>query len=117
MKHLLILAMLVLGTGFAQAQTSNTKEMPMTDMDMPMAEMPNEMDMLANKVVDAFSMFTMHVEKNKMVCMDMCAEKDMMIMDLKMFKKHAEMVLSKKQMKSIMNMMMMEMDMKMDMKK
>ena len=109
MKNLFILAMLILSTGIAQAQTSVT-----TDMDMPMADMPSETVMLANGVQDAFAMYVKHIEMNADVCRISCTEKDMMIMDLKMFKKHAEMVLSTKQMKKIMNMMMMEMDMKMD---
>ena len=113
MKNLLILAMLVLGTGFAQAQTSSMT----TEMDMPMADMPNEMVMLANGVQDAFSMYVKHIEMNADVCRISCMEKDMMISDLKMYKKHSEMVLSKKQMKSIMKMIMMEMDMKMKMDK
>ena len=110
MKHLFLVAMLVLGTGFAQAQTSNTMEMS-TDMEMPM-DTP-DMDMLAKQAIASFTMYMDANDTAAMACKTMCTEKDMMIMDLKMFKKHAEMVLSKKQMKSIMNMMMMEMDMKM----
>ena len=113
MKNLLILAMLVLGTGFAQAQTSSMT----TEMDMPMADMPNEMVMLANGVQDAFAMYVKHIEMNADVCRISCMEKDMMISDLKMYKKHSEMVLSKKQMMKIKKMIMMEMDMKMDMDK
>ena len=113
MKNLLILAMLVLGTGFAQAQTSSMT----TEMDMPMADMPNEMVMLANGVQDAFSMYVKHIEMNADVCRISCMEKDMMISDLKMYKKHSEMVLSKKQMMKIKKMIMVEMDMKMDMDK
>ena len=114
MKNLLILAMLVLGTGFAQAQTSSMT----TDMDMPMADMPSEkMDMLANQVADAFAMYVAHIEMNADSCMASCTEKDSMISDLKMYKKHSEMVLSKKQMMKIKKMIMMEMDMKMDMDK
>ena len=111
MRNLLILAMLVLGTGFAQAQTSNTMKMPM-DMEMPM-DTP-DMDMLAKQAIASFTMYMDANDASAMACKTMCTEKDMMIMDLKMFKKHAEMVLSTKQMKKIMNMMMMEMDMKMD---
>ena len=107
MKNLFILAMLVLGTGFAQAQTSDTMEMP-TDMNMPMAEMPSETVMLANGVQDAFSMYVKHIEMNADVCKISCMEKDMMIMDLKMYMKHSKMVLSKKQMAKVMMMMDME---------
>ena len=116
MRKLFILAMLVLGTGLAQAQTETTTMT--TEMDMPMADMPSEkMDMLANQVADAFAMYVAHIEMNADSCMASCTEKDSMISDLKMYKKHSEMVLSKKQMKKIMEMIMMEMDMKMDMDK
>ena len=111
MKKLILLAMLVLGTGFAVAQTSNTMDMSM-DMEMPI-DTP-DMDMLAKQAIASFTMYMDANDTAAMACKTMCTEKDMMIMDLKMFKKHAEMVLSNKQMKKIMNMMMMEMDMKMD---
>ena len=114
MKKLILLAMLVLGTGFAVAQTSKTMDMSM-DMEMPM-DTP-DMDMLAKQAMASFTAYMDANDAAVMVCKTMCTEKDMMIMDLKMFKKHAEMVLSNKQMKKIMNMMMMEMDMKMDMDK
>ena len=113
MKHLFLLAMLVLGTGFAQAQTSNTMDMPM-DMEMPM-DTP-DMDMLAKKAYNIMVDYMDATSKSAMVCKTMCSNKDMEIMDLKMFKKHAEMVLSKKQLKKVMDMMLMEMDM-MDMDK
>ena len=115
MKNLLILAMLVLGTGFAQAQTSSMT----TEMDMPMADMPNEtkMDSLAYKVHDALAMYVNTSNDARDMCMDMCTKKDKMISDLKMYKKHSEMVLSKKQMMKIKKMIMMEMEMKMDMDK
>ena len=114
MKHLFLLAMLVLGTGFAQAQDMD-KEMPAsTDMEMPM-DTP-DMDMLAKAAYNSLMMYVdssnMEVDKH----MIMCTNKNMEIMDLKMFKKHAEMVLSKKQLKKVMDMMLMEMDM-MDMDK
>ena len=111
MKNLLILAMLVLGTGFAQAQTSSMT----TEMDMPMADMPSEkMDMLANQVADAFAMYVAHIEMNADSCMASCTEKDMEIAKLMLYKKHSMMVLSKKQMRSIHEMIRMEKDMKMD---
>ena len=111
MKNLLILAMLVLGTGFAQAQTSSMT----TEMDMPMADMPSEkMDMLANQVADAFAMYVAHIEMNADSCMASCTEKDMEIAKLMLYKKHSEMVLSNKQMMKIKKMIMMEMEMKMD---
>ena len=111
MKNLLILAMLVLGTGFAQAQTSSMT----IDMDMPMADMPSEkMDMLANQVADAFAMYVAHIEMNADSCMASCTEKDMEIAKLMLYKKHSLMVLSKKQMRSIHEMIRMEKDMKMD---
>ena len=114
MKKLILLAMLVLGTGFAVAQTSKTMDMSM-DMEMPM-DTP-DMGMLAKQAMASFTAYMDANDAAVMVCKTMCTEKDMMISDLKMFKKHAEMVLSNKQMKKIMNMMMMEMDMKMDMDK
>ena len=108
MKNLLILAMLVLGTGFAQAQTSSMT----TEMDMPMADMPSEkMDMLANQVADAFAMYVAHIEMNADSCMASCTEKDMEIAKLMLYKKHSMMVLSKKQMRSIHEMIRMEKDM------
>ena len=113
MKNLFIIAMLVLGTGFAQAQTSDTMEMP-TDMNMPMADMPTEMDMLADKAHMTFMAYVDATNAASEMCMTKCTEKDMMIMDLKMYMKHSKMVLSKKQMTKIKMMMKMEMDMKMD---
>ena len=87
MKHLFLLAMLVLGTGFAQAQDMD-KEMPAsTDMEMPM-DTP-DMDMLAKA---AYNSLMMYVDSSNMAVdkhMVMCTNKNMEIMDLKRFKKHA----------------------------
>ena len=110
MRKLFILAMLVLGTGLAQAQTETTTMT--TEMDMPMADMPSEkMDMLANQVADAFAMYVAHIEMNADSCMASCTEKDMEIAKLMLYKKHSMMVLSKKQMRSIHEMIRMEKDM------
>ena len=114
MKNLFLTGMLVLCTSFAMAQDNDDVDMPM-DMEMPM-DMP-DMGMLAEKVSNAFSIYKMSIDKASMVCKTMCTEKDMMISDLKMYKKHSEMVLSKRQMMKIKEMIMMEMDMKMNMDK
>ena len=117
MKHLFLLAMLVLGTGFAQAQDMD-KEMPAsTDMEMPM-DTP-DMDMLAKAAYNSLMMYVDVSTDSAMKCKTMCSNKDMMIMDLNRFKRHSMMVLSKKQMMKVEMMIEMEKDMKskMDMDK